>query len=319
MRFLKQSTAFTFRIGPFLDDTDGKTAETGLTISQADIQISKAGGAFAQTSAAPTTTHDVDGWYQCPLTATDTETLGSLTVQIIVAGALPVWEHFMVLPSNVYDSLIGGSDYLQTDTVQVEGSDATDQINAACDTAISDAALATAAALATVDGIVDSILEDTGTTLDTLIKAIPTNDEFALRTLPAADYTVVSDLGTVQTADHTASIAAIGAKTVNLPTDPADQSAVEAAISAITAITAPTASEVAAAVLDEVLPDLADNSLNAGESMTPRKILRALFNRFFRKVTQTSSAQIVMNDSNTQIASMTVSDDGTTQTKDIAT
>lgn len=128
-RWLKQSTAFTFRIGPFVDSTDGVTAETALSIAQADIQISKNGGAFAQTSASPTTTHDADGWYQCPLTSTDTNTLGPLTVQIVMAGALPVWEHFMVLPANVYDSLVGGSDYLQVDTVQIEGSDATTQIS----------------------------------------------------------------------------------------------------------------------------------------------------------------------------------------------
>jgi hypothetical protein len=120
-RLLKQSTAFTFRIGPFVDSTDGFTAETALSIAQADIQISKAGGAFAQTSASPTTTHDADGWYQCPLTTTDTGTLGSLTVQIVMSGALPVWEHFMVVPANVYDSLISGSDNLQVDTVQVTG------------------------------------------------------------------------------------------------------------------------------------------------------------------------------------------------------
>lgn len=112
-RWLKQSTAFTFRIGPFVDSTDGVTAETALSIAQADIQISKNGGAFAQTSASPTTTHDADGWYQCPLTATDTGTLGPLTVQIVMAGALPVWEHFMVVPANVYESMVAGSEWLE--------------------------------------------------------------------------------------------------------------------------------------------------------------------------------------------------------------
>ena len=117
-RFLKQSTAFTFRAGPFLDATDGVTAETALTIAQADIQISKAGAAFAQTSAAsPTTTHDADGWYQCPLTTTDTGTVGALTVQIVMAGALPVWHDFMVLPANVYDSLMG-TDLLDVSVTQ---------------------------------------------------------------------------------------------------------------------------------------------------------------------------------------------------------
>jgi hypothetical protein len=117
-RFLKQSTAFTFRIGPFVDSTDAVTAETALSIAQADIQISKNGGAFAQTSASPTTTHDVDGWYQCPLTATDTNTLGPLTVQIVMAGALPVWEHFTVVPANVYESLVGGTEFLEVTSLK---------------------------------------------------------------------------------------------------------------------------------------------------------------------------------------------------------
>lgn len=116
-RWLKQSTAFTFRVGPFVDATDGVTAETALTIAQADIQISKNGGAFAQTSASPTTTHDADGWYQCPLTSTDTNTLGPLTVQIVMSGALPVWEHFMVVPANVYESLIANTQWLEATTL----------------------------------------------------------------------------------------------------------------------------------------------------------------------------------------------------------
>lgn len=117
-RWLKQSTSFTFRIGPFVDSTDGFTAETGLSIAQADIQISKNGGAFAQTSASPTTTHDADGWYQCPLTSTDTNTLGPLTVQVVMSGALPVWEHFMVVPANVYESLIADTQWLEATTLR---------------------------------------------------------------------------------------------------------------------------------------------------------------------------------------------------------
>lgn len=121
-RLLKQSTAVTFRIGPFVDSTDAVTPETALTIAQADIQISKADGAFAQTSATtPTTTHDADGWYQCPLTATDTGTLGMLTVQIAMSGALPVWEHFMVVSANIYDSLISGTDLVDVNVAQWNG------------------------------------------------------------------------------------------------------------------------------------------------------------------------------------------------------
>jgi len=121
MRFLKQSTSVDVKIGPFLDETDGKTAETGLTITQPDIRLAKNGGAWAQKNAAQTLTHEESGWYEVTLDATDTNTLGILMVAIHEAGALPVWIEFMVLPANVYDSIVGGSDNLQVDTIQVGG------------------------------------------------------------------------------------------------------------------------------------------------------------------------------------------------------
>ena len=62
MQFLKQSTAATIKLGPFVDDGDGKTAETGLTISQADIRLSKNGGDIAQTNDATGATHDELGY-----------------------------------------------------------------------------------------------------------------------------------------------------------------------------------------------------------------------------------------------------------------
>lgn len=128
MRFLKQSTAVINKMGPFIDEGDFITPEVALTIAQADIQISKNGGAYAQTSdAAPMTAHDVDGWYPIPLTATDTATLGTIMVQLTVAGSLPVWGEFHVLAANVYDALIGGGDTLD---VQVTGI-GTDVIDAA--------------------------------------------------------------------------------------------------------------------------------------------------------------------------------------------
>ena len=112
MLFLKQSTTFTFRAGPFVDSTDGVTAETGLTVAQADCQISKAGGAFAQKNDATGGTHDADGWYSIPFNTTDTNTLGTLQLQIAISGALPVFMEFSVVPSNVYDSLFS-TDLLQ--------------------------------------------------------------------------------------------------------------------------------------------------------------------------------------------------------------
>jgi len=107
MEILKQSTAAALKLGPFVDDTDGKTAETALTISQADVRLSKNGGAFAQKNDANAASHDENGYYGVQLNATDTGTLGSLRVAISESGALPVWQDFMVVPSHVYDWLFG--------------------------------------------------------------------------------------------------------------------------------------------------------------------------------------------------------------------
>ncbi len=118
--WLKQSTAVTVKLGPFVDETDGKTAETGLTISQSDVRLSKNGGDMAQKNNASSCTHDEIGQYDCPLSTTDTNTLGVLRVMVHESGALPVWADFMVVPANVWDSLFG-ADYLQVDAIQLLG------------------------------------------------------------------------------------------------------------------------------------------------------------------------------------------------------
>ena len=108
-QWIKQSTAATIKLGPFLDDTDGKTPETGLTISQADIRLSKNGGAFAQSNNAAGATHNENGYYDVPLNTTDANTLGTLRVAVSKSGALPVWQDYMVVPANVWDSMFGAS------------------------------------------------------------------------------------------------------------------------------------------------------------------------------------------------------------------
>jgi len=156
MNILKQSTAATIKLGPFIDDTDGKTAETGLTIAQADIRLSKNGGDFAQTNNTAGATHDENGYYDIPLNATDTGTLGRLRVSVSKSGALPVWQDFQVVTANVYDTLCS------TDSLDVNvASLSTDAITAASlkTDAITEIqnGLATAAALSVVDDFVDEL------------------------------------------------------------------------------------------------------------------------------------------------------------------
>lgn len=113
--WLKQSTAVDVGLGPFVDQTDGFTAETALTIIQADVRLKKNAGAWAQKNSASSATHEENGWYEVPLDTTDTNTLGILLMAVNETGALPVWREFMVVPAEVYDTLVGGTDNLTVD------------------------------------------------------------------------------------------------------------------------------------------------------------------------------------------------------------
>lgn len=175
--FLKQSTAYTFRFGPFIDDGDGKTVEDGYTLGRAEIRLSKDGGNFAQKNESSDSTHDEIGYYIVNLDATDTNTCGELLVACHKSGALPVFKHFYVVEENIYAALFDASAAAfdanqRVDVAKVEGSDATDQINAACDAALADydaptktemdsAFSTTNGKIDTVDTVVDRIEVDT--------------------------------------------------------------------------------------------------------------------------------------------------------------
>ena len=123
IRILRQSTSVDLPIGPFLDSTDGSTAETGLTITQPDIRLKKNGGNWAQKNAAQTLTHEENGNYEVTLDATDTDTLGHLRLHVNEAGALPVWDDFLVVPAAVYDALVSGTGAgLRADIISSAGS-----------------------------------------------------------------------------------------------------------------------------------------------------------------------------------------------------
>lgn len=124
MRLLKQSTATTLVLGPFLDATDGVTSETALTISQSDVLLWKEGGTtFAQKNEATTCTHRSNGLYTCPVNTTDTNTLGTLIVSVSESGALPIRQDYLVVPANVYDSIVLGTDVFEVDVSQIDGVD----------------------------------------------------------------------------------------------------------------------------------------------------------------------------------------------------
>jgi hypothetical protein len=67
-----------------VDDTDGVSAETGLTFSGSELQLSKAGGAFA--NFAGTVTELSDGLYMYEATAGELDTLGVLAFKVEKTG-----------------------------------------------------------------------------------------------------------------------------------------------------------------------------------------------------------------------------------------
>jgi hypothetical protein len=110
MFFLRQSTASQeIPLGPFVDSTDGNTAETGLTIANTDIKLLKAGGTSESNKNSGGATHIASGRYYAVLDATDTNTVGALRVSVHVAGALPVWLDCWVLEEAVYDAFYAAS------------------------------------------------------------------------------------------------------------------------------------------------------------------------------------------------------------------
>lgn len=122
MRYLKQSTAVTVVLGPFVDATDAVTPETTLSLSTADhAELFKhnSGTVVDISGVSITAITGADGMYSIPLTTSHTDTLGNLSIYIADTSLCrPHREDFMVVPANVFDSLFG-SDYLQVDLAQL--------------------------------------------------------------------------------------------------------------------------------------------------------------------------------------------------------
>ena len=119
MIYLKQSTASQeVLLGPFVDSTDGVTAETALTIGNTDIKLWLAGATTLANKNSGGGTHISNGNYYAVLDATDTATVGSGAIVVQVSGALAVRHAFTVLPANIYDSMIAGSDLFDVSVTQ---------------------------------------------------------------------------------------------------------------------------------------------------------------------------------------------------------
>jgi len=109
-RWLKASTGVTVAIGPLVALADAAVYSTALVAG--DIRIKKTDGSWAAATNAPT--HEESGYYEIALTSTETNTMGELRVAVVKTGVLSYCDVFDVVHANVYDSLIAGTTYLES-------------------------------------------------------------------------------------------------------------------------------------------------------------------------------------------------------------
>lgn len=132
MRFLRTNTACRVTVGPFFDKTDGVTPETGLTVTSCKLTL------MVDTGNVPTlvidasatasggnndmvhVTGDDAGFYDLELTAAQTNYLGRAILAITDAAThCPVFHEFMIIPAMMYDSVILGTDRLDTNVTHI--------------------------------------------------------------------------------------------------------------------------------------------------------------------------------------------------------
>jgi len=181
MQFLRANTAVDVLIGPFVEDSDGDTPVTGSTL---DVELSKNGQALANKNDATAPVHDgagtVDGYYNCELDATDTNTEGTLTLVVHHADSLPIRHDYMVLCEAAWDSMFVAKDdgYMDVN-IKAVSEDTTAAINleSACDNYSATRGLSgTALPAAVADAAGGLVISDSGALdIDEIFDAIITD------------------------------------------------------------------------------------------------------------------------------------------------
>jgi hypothetical protein len=115
--YAKQNTAKTFLVGPILD-ADG-AAKTDEVIGS--IKVTK-NGTVGDPNASSTLTHDHTGHYVYAANAGDFDTLGEVEFSLNSGTNAMAPVRFMVVPANVYDAMVSGTDKLEVDATQWDGS-----------------------------------------------------------------------------------------------------------------------------------------------------------------------------------------------------
>ncbi len=178
-------------VGPFFDSEDGITPETAINVTGLTIEIYREFDADTTPTRfanfVPTTsggglndmvliTGSVSGMYSLEVTAAQLNFTGFSVLTIVDTDSvgivgLPYWRNLNLTAANVVDAGYG-TDYQQVDTIEIEGGDATDTINA----------------------VVDVVL-------DTVIPVSPTNNSINQRILAIDDLTQAAGNGDLASMD----------------------------------------------------------------------------------------------------------------------
>jgi hypothetical protein len=366
--WLKQSAAVTVCVGPFVDAIDDVTAESGLASgmdTSSGVMLSKNAGTLAvRASGISATTYDTRGYYKVSLTATDTNTLGALTLDYsLPVTARPVCIDYLIVPANTYDSLVGGSDTLQADLIQINGAtgpvsgisdfassgytvashkvngviladtvtnltnapsagDLTSTMKASVTTAVNAATGLVAASVVapvTVSGDFTSTMKTSiGTAVRTQIDSTaitgPVTGSLGKLAQDYLDASVSSRLGptgVLSTVTNLTNAPTSGDFTATMKTslvsgvNYASGMVVASVAGAVGSVTTKTGFKLASDGLDAVAAP-ADLANDAAARATFVGMFRALFNRFYNYVSQSTTQQIVKNDSGTVVSTMPV-------------
>ena len=113
----KQSSAATLIVGPILDSTGAEYTSAVI----GDLSISKNGGTLTALAAAATLTHIANGQYTLVMTTGNLDTLGRLQISCNKSTYQMPPIGLVVVPAMVFDSMVLGTDVLQSDVTQFGG------------------------------------------------------------------------------------------------------------------------------------------------------------------------------------------------------
>ena len=186
----KQSTAATLIVGPILDSAGAEYTSAVI----GDLSISKNGGTLTALASAATLTVIANGQYTLVMTTGNLDTLGRLQITCNKSTYQMPTVGLVVVPAMVFDSMVLGTDVLQSDTTQFGGTAITAAAGIPEVKVASIAANAVNASSLATDAVTEI---QSGIATQTSVDDLPTNAELATA-LGTADDAVLAAIATVQ-------------------------------------------------------------------------------------------------------------------------